>query len=182
MAKITELETCKALLSETWLSAYDEMAIAFLGKNAKIFLQQAYIRAAENWIKVMDEKYSLKINRNCKTLKEAVESYINLGVDGGLFKDRSDFVLEEIDDKCTLKISVKKCPYVDACSFLLKERNFGEKNIACPRIGCFRGAVEFLLGKKCGYKIMKVSPNEGCEGVVYNTTGDCKDKILKYFK
>ena len=182
MAKITELETCKALLLETWLSAYDEMAIAFLGKNAKIFLQQAYIRAAENWIKVMDEKYSLKINRDCKTLKEAVNSYINLGVDGGLFKDSSDFVLEEIDNKCTLKISISKCPYVNACSFLLKERNFDEKNIACPRIGCFRGAAEFLLGKKCGYKITKVSPNEGCEGVVYDTTGACKDKILKYFK
>lgn len=181
MAEITELEIYRNLL-KIWLAAYDETAIEFLGRNAKIFLQQAYKRAVENWIELMDEQYNLKINRDCKTLKEAVQNYIDFVVDSGVFKSSSDFILEEADDKCTLKINVKVCPYTDACVFLLKERNFDEKRIACPRIGCFRGAAESLLGKKYRYKITKVSPNEGCEGIVYDATGECKDKTLKYLK
>jgi hypothetical protein len=177
MAKISSLDTCQTLL-EIWLAAFNEEAVSFLGEEAKLYLSRAYKAAAKNWIDALKAKYGLEIDKNVTTLKEAVEAYIRLGIEGGLFSSLDDFILEELKEGCALKITVKKCPYVEACNLTLEKVAFSAAQIPCPRIGCFKGAVEILLNVKCGYRV-DVKENE-CVGIVFSLEENCKEKIVEF--
>ena len=177
MAKISALDTCQTLLA-VWLAAFNEEAIELLGGEAKLYLAKAYKAAVRNWMNALKEKYGLEIDKDVKTPKEAVASYIKLGVDGGLFSNVDDFFLEDLAGKCAVKVTVNKCPYREGCEILKKEKSFSQAQIPCPRIGCFSGAVEILLNIRCGYRVE--TENSKCVGIIFSLEEECREKILEF--
>ena len=177
MAKISSLDTCQTLL-EIWLAAFNEEAVSFLGEEAKLYLSRAYKAAAKNWIDALKAKYGLEIDKNVTTLKEAVEAYIKLSIEGGLFSSLDDFILEELKEGCVLKITVKKCPYREACKLTREKVTFSATQIPCPHISCLRAAVEILLNLKCGYRVNK--GEDECVGIIFSLEENCKGKIGEF--
>ena len=177
-AKISLVETYKTML-DTALSSFNEEAIKFLGEDAKLYLSKAYTTGAKMWIRALKDKYGLEINKNVKTPKEAVESYIQLGIEGGMFSSKDDFLVEDIKEGCAVRIKVVKCPHVFACKMVRKDMELSAAQIPCIRMACFKGGVEYLLNIKCGYRVYQVE-EDYCEGVIFSLEEECQDKVWEF--
>lgn len=151
------------IIARVWLNALEATARDFHGTRPRAFVTRAYEHATEEWLRVLEQDYGLK-PREAGTMKEAVESYIDVGVRAGLFEDASQFKLED-KDPYRLEVSVLVCPYRDSCRDLL-ERGFSLRNLTCARMGCFRAAVQALTNTPCDYEVTSVNPEEGCTGLI----------------
>ena len=155
---------CGWVIARVWLNALEETARDFHGTRPRTFVTRAYEHATEEWLRVLEQDYGLKPHE-ATTMKEAVESYIDIGVKAGLFVDASQFKLEE-KDPYRLDVSVLVCPYRESCKDLL-ERGFSLRNLTCARMGCFRAAVQALTNVACDYEVTSVKPEEGCTGLIH---------------
>jgi hypothetical protein len=155
---------CGWVIARVWLNALEETARDFHGTRPRTFVTRAYEHATEEWLRVLEQDYGLK-PREAATMKEAVESYIDIGVKAGLFVDASQFNLEE-KDPYRLDVSVLVCPYRESCKDLL-DRGFSLRNLTCARMGCFRAAVQALTNISCDYEVTSVKPEEGCTGLIH---------------
>ncbi len=160
-SQVLDRAECGWILARVWLNALEETARDFHGTRPRTFVARAYEHAVEAWLRVLEQDYGLK-PREAGTLKEAVESYIDIGVKAGLFEDASQFKLDE-KDPYRLEVSVLVCPYRESCKDLL-ERGFSLRNLTCARMGCFRAAVQALTNIPCDYEVTSVKPEEGCTG------------------
>ena len=150
------------VLARVWLNAVEESARDFFGKKPRMFTRRAYKHATETWLRILETDYGLKAKK-AKTMKEAVENYIDIGVKGGLFKDNSQFELDEVIPT-RLKVNVLSCQYYNSCRDLISE-GVPVSSLTCARIGCFSSAVKLLANIACDYEIDSVN-EEGCVGVI----------------
>lgn len=155
-------EECGWELKRAWLNALEETARDFYDRP-KEFCTRAYEHATKHWLRIMEDEYGLTFE-NAGSIKEAVENYIKLGVESGLFKDASQFVIEEINPDL-VKVKVISCPYQESCQDIIND-GFGLKDLTCPRIGCFRAAVALKTNVDCDYQVNTTSFEEGCEGFI----------------
>jgi len=156
-----------------WL-VLETVAWRLLGEKGLEFVKEFYEEAAKTWLSIMEKDYGV-VTKKAKTLKEAVENYIEVGVAGWLFRSKTDFILEE-EDKKRLKIKVFRCPWSAHCIDMLKHPPFvgptpfeaksPKQLLTCPRIGCFRGAVKLLANIKCDYRLITSDPPKICEGEI----------------
>jgi hypothetical protein len=148
------------------LAAYEA-----LGEGAKRFLEAFYRRATKSWLCIMERGYGIRPKR-AKTALEALENYIDVGIAGWLFRSRADFELEDLGDR--IRVKVHRCPFVDHCLDMLEnpplvgpsgfELKMAKELLTCPRIGCFRAAVEELADMECRYELRNLDPPRLCEG------------------
>jgi hypothetical protein len=150
-------------LARVWLDALEETARDFHGIRPRSFVSRAYEHATENWLRILEDEYGLR-PKEAKTIKEAVESYIEIGVAAGLFEDPSQFEVTEVTPY-RVDLSVLSCPYLQSCRDLLN-RGFTLNNLTCARIGCFRAAVELLTDIECTYEVTSVNLTRGCQGII----------------
>ena len=75
-------------LMRIWMTAYEQAAADFHGVRAKSFCKIAYEYATEEWLKVLKEDYGI-VATKANSIREAIESYIETGIRGSLFKDAS---------------------------------------------------------------------------------------------
>ncbi|MCL5071195.1 MAG: hypothetical protein M1308_09905 [Actinobacteria bacterium] len=162
--KILTREESGWVLARVWLNALEETARDFFGNKPKIFSWRAYEHATQTWLRILEMDYGLKVKK-AKTIKEAVENYIDIGVKGGLFQDNSQFELTEIIPS-RLKVNILNCQYYNSCRDLIAE-GVPVSNLTCARIGCFNSAVKLLSNIECIYEIDSVN-EEGCIGVIEN--------------
>ena len=163
--KILTKEESGWALARVWLDALEESATDFFGNKPKIFSQRAYEYATKEWLRILEMDYGLKAKK-ASTIKEAVESYIDIGVKGGLFQDNSQFELTEVTNS-RLKIVIFKCPYFKSCSDLMAQ-GVAVSSLTCARIGCFNSAAKVLANIECMYEMNSISAEEGCFGVIEN--------------
>jgi hypothetical protein len=157
------LEEAGWMLARVWLTAMEQAARDFHGTRPWKFCNRAYEYATEEFLRVLEDEYGLRARKGT-SIKEAVESYIELGVKAGLFKDASQFELKEVRPS-KLEVKVALCPYVESCKDLL-EKGFTLRDLTCPRIGCFRAAVKLLANIDCHSIVTGLQLGEGCEGVI----------------
>lgn len=150
------------MLARVWLDALEESARDFFGNRPRQFTWRAYEHATETWLRILEMDYGLKAKK-AKTIKEAVENYIEVGVKGGLFEDNSQFELTDITPS-RLKINVLQCQYYNCCRDLIAE-GIPVSNLTCARIGCFNSAVKLLANILCSYEIDSVNES-GCIGII----------------
>lgn len=150
-------------LSRVWLDALEDTARDFFGSRPRVFTRRAYEHAAEAWVRIMREDYGLQ-PREATTLKAGLESYIDLGVRGGLFTDSTEFELDEVTPT-RVEVTVHKCPYYDSCAHLLDE-GVAIAHITCPRIGCFAAGAKVLAHVDCVHEVHSVNLKGGCKGAV----------------
>jgi hypothetical protein len=89
------LEEAGWMLARVWLTAMEQAARDFHGTRPWKFCNRAYEYATEEFLRVLEDEYGLRARKG-NSIKEAVESYIELGVKAGLFKDASQFELKEV--------------------------------------------------------------------------------------
>jgi hypothetical protein len=150
-------------LTRIWMTAFEQAAADLDGMQAKQFCQKAYEYATEEWLRVLREEYGI-IPAKATTIKEAVESYIGVGIQGGLFRDVSQFEIKEFSPN-SVQISVMDCPYAKTCTDLM-DHGFSLKTFSCTRIGCFQAAVRLLANIDCDYELNSLRPDEGCQGII----------------
>ncbi len=151
------------LVARSWLTALEHTARDFHGRRPKSFCSRAYEHATAIWLRILENEYGIEIPRS-DTIKEAIENYIALGVKMGIFKDASNFDLEEVNPN-KLEIKVHLCPYRSSCKDLLKE-GFSLKQLTCARLGCFAAAAKLLINIDCNYEVVSVGVEGACEGFV----------------
>ena len=147
----------------TWLSALEEAARDFHGTRPRGFCQRAYEHATQNYLHRLEGDYGIVAN-HVGTIKAAVAEYIKVGVLGGLFRDASQFELNEVNPN-RLEISVHQCPYLKSCEALLEE-GISLRDLTCARIGCFRAAVQHLADIDCDYEVTAFAVEETCRGAI----------------
>ncbi|MEM2227175.1 MAG: hypothetical protein QXW19_04280 [Candidatus Bathyarchaeia archaeon] len=162
------------------LAAYE-----VLGERAKEFLEAFYKRATKSWLCIMEREYGIRPKR-AKTALEALENYIGVGIAGWLFRSRADFDLEDLGDR--IRVKVHRCPFVKHCLDMLEnpplvgpsgfELKMGKELLTCPRIGCFRAAVEELTDLECRYELRNLDPPRICEGdiIILGRRGRASEK------
>ena len=150
------------ILSRVWIDALEEAARDFHGNWPMMFTSRAYEHATDAWLKVMANEYDIT-TRPATTIMEGVESYIDVGLRGGLFDNPTDFSLQEVGPN-KVEISVYNCPYKKSCMDLL-DAGFGVSDLTCARIGCFRAAVKTIVNVECSHEVTQFSPDV-CEGYV----------------
>jgi len=153
------------ILSRIWLDALEETARDFHGNWPKMFCSRAYEHATDTWMKVMANEYDL-VARPESGIAAAIGSYVDLGVEAGLFKSHSDFKIEALSPNKTA-VTVFECPYRKTCMDLV-ESGFSMSDLTCARIGCFRAAVKSIAGIDCDYEVTRFSA-EACDGFVERT-------------
>jgi hypothetical protein len=151
--------------------AVELAAYEVLGEGAKKFLEAFYKRATKSWLCIMEREYGIRPKR-ARTALEALENYIDVGIAGWLFRSRADFDLEDLGDR--IRVKVYRCPFVNHCLDMLEnpplvgpsgfELKAGKELLTCPRIGCFRAAVEELTDLDCRYELRELNPPRICEG------------------
>ncbi len=151
------------ILARVWLSALEETARDFHGTYPKPFCARAYEHATSAWVRILQSEYGLQIKK-CSGIREAVENYIDLGVQAGLFNDPSNFSCKEINPN-KVEISVLVCPYGSSCRDSI-EQGFSHRDLTCARIGCFAAAVKILADIPCTYEVVSVEGEGGCRGFV----------------
>jgi len=157
------IEEGSRLVSRVWLDALEETARDFHGSHPHAFVARAYAHSTESWLRILDSEFGLT-PKKASTIRQAVESHIDLGVRARLFADASQFKLED-RGRHSLEIKVLLCPYLSTCRDLL-EKGLGLRDLTCPRIGCFRSFVEIMTGIKCDYEVNAVRLEEGCMGII----------------
>jgi hypothetical protein len=151
------------LVALAWLSALEETARDFHGTRPRVFSERAYEHSVEYWLHFLADEYGMPIAK-ADTIRTAVESYIQIGIAGGLFRDASNFELVEVNP-FHLEITVHDCVYLKSCQALIEE-GFSVRDLTCARIGCFRAAVKALAAIDCDYQVTS-----------FNLEGDCKGYI-----
>jgi hypothetical protein len=93
-----------------------------------------------------------------------VESYIQIGIAGGLFRDASNF--EPVDvNPFHLAITVHDSVYLKSCQAFMEE-GFSVRDLTCARIGCFRAAVKAIANIDCDYQVTSFDIEGDCKGYV----------------
>lgn len=161
--KTLNKESSGWLLARVWLTALEETARDFHGTYPKPFCSRAYEHATGAWLRILQDEYGFEVKKS-HTIRQALETYIDLGVRGGLFKDPSSFQIQEVNPN-KLVISVLDCPYFDSCRDVLNE-GFTHRDLTCARIGCFAAAVKILADIPCSYEVENVGTGGGCRGVI----------------
>jgi len=151
------------LVALSWLSALEETARDFHGTRPRVFSERAYEHSVQYYLHLLGDEYGLHIPKS-DTIRAAVESYIQIGIAGGLFRDASNFELVDINP-FHLAITVHECVYLKSCQALIEE-GFSVRDLTCARIGCFRAAVKALANLDCDYQVTS-----------FNIEGDCKGYI-----
>ena len=151
------------VLARVWLDALEKAARDFFGTMPRMFAERGYEYASETYLRILENEYGVKATK-ASTIKEAVESYIDVGIQGGLFYDRSQFVLKEVTVN-RLELNVLKCPYLNSCQDLLNG-GITVSNLTCARIGCFKAAVKLLAGIDGMYRVDAFNTENGCQGVI----------------
>lgn len=151
------------LVALAWLSALEETARDFHGTRPRVFSERAYDHSVQYWLHLLGDEYGIQIPK-AGSIRAAVESYIQIGITGGLFRDASNFELADANP-FHLGITVHDCVYLKSCHALIEE-GFSVRDLTCARIGCFRAAVKALAGIDCDYQVTS-----------FNIEGDCKGYI-----
>ncbi len=151
------------VLARVWLDALEKGARDFFGTRPRMFAERGYEYASEAYLRILENDYGVKAAK-ASTIKAAVESYIDVGIRGGLFYDQSQFVLREVTVN-RLEINILGCPYLNSCQDLL-DGGILVSNLTCARIGCFKAAVKLLADIHCTYKVNAFNTENGCQGVI----------------
>lgn len=150
-------------VAQAWLSALEEAARDFHGTLPRAFCERAYEHATLRWFQLLDEQYGITVPK-ARTVKEAIENHIEVGVRAGLFKDPSQFELNQVNPQ-RVEIRSLDCIYRSTCERLL-DTGFAIKDLTCARIGCFRSSAEYLTGKPCKYEVTGFRNDGTCEGYI----------------
>jgi hypothetical protein len=151
------------IVARVWLDALEETARDFHGIRPRAFIERAYKHATETLLRILEDEYGLRPGK-AATIKDAVQSYIELCVRAGLFDDVSQFKVEELDPY-RVEVEVAGCPYGQSCRDLASQ-TMPLGNLTCARLGCFKAAVEILVGIDCNYEVTAASPGTGCRGII----------------
>jgi hypothetical protein len=149
-------------LVRIWVTAIEETTRDFF-PHPREFCVRVYENAASNLMNIISNEYGYKM-KPAGTIKEALEAYIDLGLQSGLFEDASQFVLREVNSN-KLEVSVFKCIYLPCCQDIL-DRGSVISELTCPRIGCFVGAVSIMTNVACNYTLTGFNPEKCCEGFI----------------
>jgi len=161
--KLNPEQTLDVLL-RTWWAAFEKAAMDLQGIIPREFCTKAYEHAAENFLKILANKYGI-IAERAETIDDAVNNYIHVGIHAGLFENVSQFELKSVSED-ELEITVRECPYQGKCGDLLHD-GLPLTSLSCARLGCFRGAVIHLAGLDCSFKVTKCNPLENfCQGIL----------------
>jgi len=150
-------------IARCWLAAMEEAARDFHGTLPKAFCERAYEHATVRWFQMLEDQYGITVPR-VETIKEAVESHIEVGVRAGLFRDASQFELSQVNPQ-RLEIKILDCVYRSTCETLL-ETGFTIRDLTCARIGCFRASAELLTGIPCKYEVTGFRADCCCDGFI----------------
>ncbi|MBN1542194.1 hypothetical protein JW992_08590 [candidate division KSB1 bacterium] len=161
MNKVTKEES-GWMLAHIWLAALEETARDFHGSRPKTFLERAYHHATEQFLRSLENDYGI-YPRRVSTILEGLEEYIRLGVLGGLFRDAGQFTLTEVNPN-RVEIDVLDCPYRAMCGELMNS-GVSPNDLTCPRLGCFRAAVNILADIDCTYEMTEIK-ERGCLGYI----------------
>jgi len=151
------------ILARVWLNAMEETARDFHGTYPKPFCSRAYEHATGIWLRILQDEYGFDVKK-CKTIREAVEEYIDIGVRGGLFVDASNFKIDEINPN-KVEIDILVCPYESSCRDSINQ-GFSHRDLTCARIGCFAAAVKILTDISCTYEVVTMKGESGCHGFI----------------
>jgi hypothetical protein len=151
------------LIALTWLSALEETARDFHGTRPRTFCERAYEHAVHHFLGQMELEYGIAA-RKTESIREAVEEYIRVGVQGKAFTDASQFELEEINPD-HLSLTVHRCIYQKSCEALL-EGGISLRDLTCARLGCFRAAVRDLADIDCTYEVTALALGDTCQGTM----------------
>ena len=162
MTKINKEES-GWIIALSWLSALEETARDFHGTRPHVFAKRAYEHSVQHFIHRLGNEYGIRVAK-ADSIRQAVNNYIQLGIDAGLFRDASDFDLEEITP-FRLSITVHNCKYKKSCSSLI-EQGFSIRDLTCARIGCFRAAVKVFANIDCDYKVQDFDIDGVCKGYI----------------
>lgn len=161
--KTLDKATSGWMVARVWLDSLEETARDFHGIRPRAFIERAYQHATEMLLRILEDEYGMR-PRKATTIREAVQSYIELCVRAGLFEDVSQFKVEELDSY-RVEVEVADCPYGESCRDLSSQA-LPLQNLTCARLGCFKAAVEILTGVECNYEVTAASPGTGCRGVI----------------
>jgi acetate kinase len=159
------IDRCEAgwVIARCWLTAMEQTARDFHGRRPHAVTYRAYEHSTATWLRILESEYGIK-PPPASTIREALESYIEVGVATGLFQDASQFEVREVTPN-RVEITTTRCPYVHSCKDLL-DGGFTLGGLTCARLGCFNAAVKLLAGIETTYEVLGVHLLEGCEGVV----------------
>ena len=161
--KLNSEQTLDVLL-RTWLAAFEKAALDLQGIIPQEFCSKAYEHAAENFLRILANKYGI-IAERAETIEGAVRNYIHVGIHAGLFDNISQFELKSTSED-GLEITVRECPYQSKCGDLLHD-GLPLTSLTCARLGCFSGAVKLLAGLDCVFQVTKCNPLENfCQGAL----------------
>jgi hypothetical protein len=150
-------------IARCWLAALEETARDFHGTRPRAVCERGYEHATMRWLELLEEQYGITVPK-ASSVKEAIESHIEVGVRSGLFRDASQFELVQVNPH-RVEIKVLECPYRTTCVNLL-ETGFTIRDLTCARIGCFRAAAEILSGIPCKFEVTGFAADRPCEGYV----------------
>ena len=158
------IDACETgwVIARCWLTAMEQTARDFHGRRPHFFTYRAYEHSTHAWLRILENEYGIK-PRPASTIREAVESYIDIGLETGLFQDASQFEMREVTPN-RVEISIGRCPYVHSCKDLISEGSLG--GLTCARLGCFNAAVSVIAGIETTYEVLGVHLLEGCSGVI----------------
>jgi len=151
------------LVALAWLSSLEETARDFHGTRPRVFSERAYEHSVQYYLHLLGDEYGMKIKKS-DSIRSALENYIQIGIAGGLFRDASNFEINEVNQN-HINITVHDCVYLKSCQALIEE-GFSVRDLTCARIGCFRAAVKALANIDCDYQVTS-----------FNIDGDCKGYI-----
>jgi hypothetical protein len=151
------------ILSRIWLAALEETARDFHGNWPKVFCDRAYEHATTNWISVMENEYDFIFRRDT-TMIESLRSYIDIGLQAGLFRDASDFRIKEAN-QFKIEVTIYRDIYSESYKELyIKEQPIREMTNA--RLGCFRAAIKLLSNINCDYEVTAIHSDGVVEGFI----------------
>ena len=107
------------LVALVWLSSLEETARDFHGTRPRVFSERAYDHSVQYWLHLLGDEYGIQIPK-ADGIRAAVESYIQIGIAGGLFRDASNFELVDVNP-FHLGITVHDCVYLKSCQALIEE-------------------------------------------------------------
>jgi acetate kinase len=158
------IDACETgwVIARCWLTAMEQTARDFHGRRPHFFTHRAYEHSTQAWLRILENEYGLR-PKPASTIKEAIENYIDIGIETGLFQDASQFEIREVTPN-RVEISIGRCPYVHSCQDLISEGSLG--GLTCARLGCFNAAVAVITGIETTYEVLRVHLLEGCGGVI----------------
>ena len=151
------------VIALSWLSALEETARDFHGTQPHVFTKRAYEHSVHHYIHLLGNDYGLRVEK-ANSIHQAVDNYIKFGIEAGLFRDTTDFDLEEHNPN-HLSITVHNCKYKKSCRGLIEE-GFSIRDLTCARIGCFSAAVKVIANIDCDYKVQDFDIDNVCRGYI----------------